>query len=112
MSYDEGLAERLRQSLQSRRDISERKMFGGLAFMARGHMFIGIQGDVLMARIGPEAYEEALSSAHVRVMDFTGKPMKGYVYVDPPGTESDADLSDWVRRCLHFAQSLPPKKLK
>lgn len=112
MSYDEGLAERLREALQSQRDISEKKMFGGLAFMSRGYMFIGITGDILMARIGPDDYEQALSRAYVRVMDFTGKPMKGYVFVDPPGFESDSDLSDWVQRCHRFVQSLPPKKPK
>ena len=112
MSYDEGLAERLREALQSQRGISEKKMFGGLAFISRGYMFIGITGDSLMARIGPEYYEQALSRPHVRVMDFTGKPMKGYVFVDPAGFESDPDLSDWVRRCHRFVQSLPPKKPK
>jgi len=112
MSYDEGLAERLRDALQSRRRISEKKMFGGLAFMSRGYMFVGITGDILMARIGPDYYEQALSRPHVRVMDFTGKSMKGYVYVDPPGFESHSDLSDWVQRCHRFVQSLPPKKPK
>jgi len=112
MSYDEGLAERLREALQSQRGIFEKKMFGGLAFMSRGYMFIGITGEILMARIGPEYYKQALSRSHVRVMDFTGKPMKGYVFVDPPGFESDSDLSDWVQRCHRFVQSLPPKKPK
>ena len=73
MSYDEGLAERLREALQSQRGISENTMFGGLAFMSRGYMFVGITGDILMARIGPDYYEQALSRPHVRVMDFTGK---------------------------------------
>ncbi len=112
MSYDEGLAERLREALQFQRGISEKKMFGGLAFMSRGYMFVGITGGILMARIGPEYYEQALSRPHVRVMDFTGKPMKGYVFVDPPGFESDSELSDWVQRCYRFTQSLPPKKPK
>ena len=112
MAYDEGLAERLREALQSERGISEKKMFGGVAFMSRDYMFVGIVGDVLMARVGPEYYKKALSRPHVRVMDFTGKPMKGYVFVDPPGFENDADLADWVRRCHHFVRSLPPKKRK
>jgi len=112
MSYDEGLAERLREALQSQRGISEKKMFGGLAFMSRDYMFIGITGDILMARVGPEYYEQALSRPHVRVMDFTGKPMKGYVFVDPPGFESDSDLSDWIQRCHRFVQSLPAKRPK
>lgn len=112
MSYDEGLAQRLREALQPHRGISEKKMFGGIAFMSRGYMFVGIIGDVLMARIGPEYYEQALSRPHVRVMDFTGKPMKGYVFVDPPGFESDVALADWVEQCHRFVQSLPPKKAK
>ena len=112
MSYDEGLAERLRKALQSQRGISEKKMFGGLALMSRGYMFIGIIGDTLMARVGPEYYEQALARPHVRVMDFTGKAMKGYVFVDPPGFESDFDLSDWIQRCHRFVQSLPAKKPK
>lgn len=112
MSYDEGLAGRLRESLQSHQGVAERKMFGGLAFMSPDYMFVGIVGDVLMARVGPEGYEEALSRPHVRVMGFTGKPMKGYVFVDPPGFEDDSDLSAWVERCHGFVQSLPPKKPK
>jgi hypothetical protein len=112
MSYDEGLAERLREALASQQDVSEKKMFGGLAFMSRGYMFIGITGAILMARVGPEGYQQALSRRHVRVMDFTGKPMKGYVFVDPPGFESDQDLSEWVDRCHRFVQSIPSKKPK
>lgn len=110
MSYDEGLAERLRETLPSNRGITEKKMFGGLAFMSRGYMFIGIAGEVLMARVGPERYAEALSRPHVRIMGFTGKPMKGYVFVDPPGFESDLDLSRWTELCHEFVQSLPQKK--
>ncbi|AWI76616.1 RNA methyltransferase [Parazoarcus communis] len=109
MAYDEGLAQRLREVLQSERDIAEKRMFGGLAFMSRGYMFVGITGELLMARVGPDDYEQALSRPHVRVMDFTGKPMRGYVYVDPPGFEADSDLSDWVGRCHRFVLTLPPK---
>jgi len=112
MPYDEGLAERLREVLEAQPGISEKKMFGGLAFMSRGYMFVGILGDVLMARVGPADYEQALTQAHVRKMDFTGRPMKGYVYVDPPGFEDDSELSEWALTCLRFVQSLPPKKLK
>ena len=87
-------------------------MFGGLAFMSGGYMFIGITGEALMARVGPESYEKALSQPHVREMDFTGKPMKGYVFVVPPGFERDSDLSKWVDLCVAFVKSLPPKKPK
>jgi len=109
VAFDEGLAERIRESLRDHRNIAERKMFGGLAFMLNGHMFVGIVGDTLMARVGPDHYAKALAEKHVREMDFTGKPMKGYVYVAPEGIESDAELENWVSRCAAFVQSLPPK---
>ncbi len=109
MAYDEGLAERLRDQFVDRRGITEKKMFGGLAFMYRGHMLVGILGDSLMARVGPTEYADAIKRPFVREMDFTGKPMKGYVYVDPAGFESDSDLSTWIGLCLRFNESLPPK---
>jgi hypothetical protein len=109
MAYDEGLAERLRDILRSDDGIKEKKMFGGLAFMSQGHMFVGILGDDLMVRIGPDRYEDALRERHVREMDFTGKPMKGYVFVTPEGFESDAALAKWVGLGKTFVQSLPSK---
>jgi len=109
MAFDEGLAERVRELLRNHRNVTERKMFGGLAFMLEGHMFVGILGDSLMARVGPEHYAGALRHKHVREMDFTGKPMKGYAYVAPEGLESDAALQDWVGRCTGFVRTLPPK---
>ena len=112
MAYDELLAERVRSNLASQSAISERKMFGGLAFMAGGHMFVGVLGNVLMARVGPERYAQELTRSHVRVMDFTGKPMKGYVFVDPPGFAKESDLSAWIKTCIDFVQTLPAKRQK
>ena len=109
MAFDEGLAERVRDVLRDREEISERKMFGGLAFMSRGHMFVGILGDTLMARVGPDQYADALRQPATREMDFTGKPMKGYVYVAPDGIEADSALERWIGQCLTCARSLPPK---
>jgi len=109
MAYDEGLAERLRDLLQERPGITEKKMFGGLCLLSRGHMFVGIVGEALMARVGPDAYGKALRRPHARVMDFTGKPMKGYVFVDPPGYEEDRDLKRWVDEGLKFVATLPDK---
>jgi len=109
MPFDEGLAERIRALLDGVAGISEKKMFGGLAFMSNGHMFVGILGKSLMARVGPGNYEGELRSPHVRKMDFTGKPMKGYVFVEPPGYESDAALSKWLNKCREFVAGLPPK---
>lgn len=109
MAYDEGLAERVREIIHSRAGITERKMFGGLAFMANGHMFVGVLGSTLIARVGPDGYPAALAKPHVRQMDFTGRPMKGYVYVDDEGLASDEAIADWVNQCLEFVASLPPK---
>ncbi len=85
-------------------------MFGGLAFLVGGKMFVGIRGSTLMARVGPARYQDALALAHVREMDFTGRPMKGYVYVDPPGLIEDGNLKAWVLWCLGHVAGLPPKK--
>jgi len=112
VAYDALLADRVRSALNGAAGISERKMFGGLAFMAGGYMFVGVSGKALMARVGPERYLEALARSHVRVMDFTGKPMKGYVFVDPPGLETDADLSYWIETCIGFVRSLPVRSRK
>jgi len=109
MAFDEGLAERLRDLLKLHKNVTERKMFGGLAFMLDGHMFVGILGDRLMARVGPADYADALHRPHASEMDFTGKPMKGYVYIAPEGFESDLDLESWVTLCAKFAASLPPR---
>jgi hypothetical protein len=109
MAFDDGLAQRIREVLGDRGGISERKMFGGLAFMSRGHMFVGILGDTLMARVGPDGHAGALRRPGARPMDFTGKPMKGYVFVGPEGIEADTELAGWIAECLAFVGSLPPK---
>lgn len=110
MAYDAGLAQRVREVLGDRPDVCERAMFGGLAFLVDGKMFVGIQGSVLMARVGPQRHEDALAVPHTRQMDFTGRPMKGYVYVDPPGLTQDQDLAAWVRWCVAYVAALPAKK--
>jgi hypothetical protein len=96
MAYDEGLAERIRSVLEGRPKVTEKKMFGGVAFLLGGKMFVGIVKGDLMVRVGPERYSDALKKSHVRPMDFTGKPMKGYVFVAPPGVDDDAALDRWV----------------
>ena len=109
MAYDEGLAERLRGVLAGRMDVVEKKMFGGLAFMVRGSMCVGVTGEELMARVGPDQYDESLALPHARNMDFTGRPMKGFVFIGTDGIESDDDLSEWVDRCLRFNATLAAK---
>lgn len=85
-------------------------MFGGIAFMMRGHMFAGTLGEALMVRVGPAEYERALARKHVRVMDFTGKPLRGFVAVDPAGIRTARELGSWLKRGMAFAATLPPKK--
>jgi TfoX/Sxy family transcriptional regulator of competence genes len=109
MANDEALADRVRSVLAPREGLSEREMFGGIAFMLSGNMAVGIIGEDLLVRLGEVDAERALQEPHVRPMDFTGKPMKTTVYVDPNGTENDADLASWVDAGADFALSLPPK---
>ena len=109
MAYEESVAVRVRQRLQSRDDVIEKKMFGGLAFMVSGHMACGINGEELMVRIGPDGYAEALAQSHAREMDFTGRALKGFVYVAPEGFADDRLLGGWLQRALAFVDSLPPK---
>ena len=110
MAYDEKLAERVRKSLEGRRGVTERRMFGGLAFMLRGHTCCGLVGDELMVRVGPDAYEAALARPHAREMDFTGRPLRGYVYVGREGLGTQRSVTAWVERGVTFAASRPPKK--
>ncbi len=109
MAYDEGLAQRLREMLQGVEGVSEKRMFGGLAFLIRGHMCVGVVKDELMVRVGHEVQPQALAREHVRKMDFTGKPFKGFVFVSPEGFVSDEQLSSWVGLALDFVALLPDK---
>jgi TfoX/Sxy family transcriptional regulator of competence genes len=109
MAFDEGVAERLREVFAGRDDITEKKMFGGIAFMHRGNMCCGVVNDILMARVDADAYVGALERPHARQMDFTGKPLTGLVYVDPPGFAEDAQLWDWVTLCQSCTSYLPAK---
>ena len=109
MAYDEGVAQRVREYFTDRTDITEKKMFGGLAFLVSGHMCVGVINDELMARVGPEQYPAALQEPHAREMDFTGRPMKGFVYIGAEGYNDDHDLQSWIHRCEKFVSTLEPK---
>ena len=109
MAYDEGLAERIRGVLDGRPGTSEKRMFGGIAFLVRGHMSVGIVQDKLMVRVGPETYDRVLRERHARRMDFTGRPMKGFVYIVAEGYETDADLERWVELGVSYVSALPAK---
>jgi hypothetical protein len=109
MAFDEGLAERVRELLGPAPGLSERKMFGGLCFLLRGNMSFGVVGSELMVRVGPDAYAETLGLPNAREMDFTGRSMRGMVFVSEDGISEDEDLEDWLQRGMGFAGSLPPK---
>ena len=96
MAYDEGLAQRIREALSDRSDVVEKKMFGGLCFMVGGAMCCGLTKTDFMVRVGSAGYADALAQPHVRPMDFTGRPLKGLVYVASAEIASDAGLSSWV----------------
>lgn len=109
MAYDEDLANRIREQLADQQDVTEKAMFGGLAFLLAGNMAVGISGDELMVRVGGEGHEEALARPHARIFDMTGRPMKGWVLVAAEGVATTPELRDWVERGVAFARSLPPK---
>jgi TfoX/Sxy family transcriptional regulator of competence genes len=109
MAYDEGLAHRIREVLEERNDFGEKKMFGGLCFLLGGNMCCGITPDDLMVRVGKDAYEDALAQPGAREMDFTGRAMRGIVYVAIDELEEDDALEAWIARGVAFAGSLPPK---
>lgn len=106
MAYDEKLAERIRHALGRRGGVSEKKMFGGLTFLLGGKMLCGIVKDDLMVRVGPERYDEALGRPYVRPMDFTGRPMKGFVFVSPAACDSEEAVAAWVEWSAEFVAKL------
>jgi TfoX/Sxy family transcriptional regulator of competence genes len=110
MAYDENLAQRIESVLKSGPEITQKKMFGGLCFLLSGNMLCGINGDKLMARVGQEKYEYALRQKHASEMDFTGKPLKGMIYVLPEGIKRKDSLTKWIDMCIEFVGTLPEKK--
>ena len=112
MPYDERLAARARSLLQGQRALVEKKMFGGLAYLSHGKMFAGILKSDLVVRVGTEANDHVLKEPHTRPMDFTGRPMKGYIYVGLNGTKTAAQLRKWLARGQTFVASLSPAKRK
>jgi TfoX/Sxy family transcriptional regulator of competence genes len=112
MAYDEELAERVRTVIGLRDGVTEKKMFGGLAFLQDGKLLCGILNAEFMVRVGPERYEAALLRAHVRRMDFTGRTMNGYVLVSPGGTQTEQAIIDWVDQAASFVATLGPTSQK
>lgn len=114
MAYDEFLAERIRRVFKDKGvEVEEKKMMGGICYLVDDKMCAGIIKDSLMARIGPERYDEAMKIKGCKPMDFTGRPMKGFVYVEADGIDMENDLAEWIQRCLDYnpiAKSSKKKK--
>ena len=109
MAFDEILAERIRTCLARRKNVEAKKMFGGIGFLLNGNMLVGAWKDSLIARVGPDAYEDALLERHVKEFDITGRPMKGWVLVEPEGVQGDGQLTGWIEQALRFVGTLPAK---
>ena len=108
MAYDEELADRVRNVLGPRAPV-EKNMFGGLAFLLDGNMAVGVLGEDLVARVGPDAEQESLAQPGARPMDFTGRPMKGWIFVESDAIAEDDQLGSWIDRSLAFVGTLEPK---
>jgi TfoX/Sxy family transcriptional regulator of competence genes len=114
VAYDNDLANRIRRVFGTRRDLSERRMFGGLTFLIRGRMCCGIVGSDLMVRVSSDEYDAIVRKPHVRPMDFTGKPLRGFVFVAPPGVRTTSALRTWLTRgqrvALERAAATPTRR--
>ncbi len=109
MAFDEQLAARIRAHLGKRSGLTEKKMFGGISFLVKGNMCCGVHRDALIVRLDPTETDQALTEPHTRVFDITGRPMKGWILVEPKGLATAAQLGKWVDRAAKYAGSLPAK---
>lgn len=109
MAFDTDLAARIRKRLARRTGLAEQAMFGGLAFLLNGNMCVGVHKKEMIVRLDPADTDAALKKPHVRVFDLSGRPMKGWILVEPKGLAKDEALAEWVKTGLAYAASLPPK---
>jgi TfoX/Sxy family transcriptional regulator of competence genes len=109
MAYDHDLANRIREQLADEDAVTEKEMFGGIAFLLAGNMAVGVSREELMVRVGKEQGDAALAEPHARPFDMSGRPMKAWVLVEPAGFDTDEQLAEWVARGVAYARSLPPK---
>ena|SRR5258707_1384081 len=109
MPYSQSLADRIRWALRERRNIVEKKMFGGVGFLLNGNLLVGIWQSSLIVRLAPDGGAKALKRAHVRQFDVTGRPMNGWIMVDPDGIDMDDQLAKWIEQAIEFVETLPAK---
>lgn len=110
MAFDETLAARIRQAFVRKKGIAEKKMFGGVGYLLNGNLLVGVWKNSLIARLGPEQAGTALEEPHVSEFNITGRAMKGWVLVAPPGVDDDDQLKDWIQRAVKFVGKLPAKE--
>jgi TfoX/Sxy family transcriptional regulator of competence genes len=109
VAFSESLAARIRDALARKKGIQEKKMFGGIGFFLKGNLLVGVWKDSLIVRLGPEEGDDALREPHVIEFDITGRPMKGWILVEPDGVEDDDQLQGWIERAEKFVRTLPAK---
>jgi len=109
MAYDQELAMRVSAILAGNKNLTEKKMFGGVGYLLNGNMACGVHKENLIVRVGPDNYQEALTMQHTKIFDLTGRPMTGWVMVMPDGVVSEEALKSWVRKGVDFALTLPVK---
>jgi TfoX/Sxy family transcriptional regulator of competence genes len=109
MAFDERLAERIRKRLGKRKELAEKKMFGGVAFLLNGNMCVGVHKQDLIVRLDPEDTDSALTEPDTRVFDLSGRPMKGWILVESSGLKDEKTLGKWISISVDYALSLPKK---
>ena len=109
MAFSESLAARIRDALARKKNIEEKKMFGGVGFLLNGNMLVGVWKNSMIVRLGPDAYQDTLIEPHVKEFDITGKAMKGWIMVETEGVAEDAQVQPWIQRAMKFVGKLPAK---
>lgn len=109
MAYDTALADDIRARLANHPGLTERQMFGGIAFMVHGNMAVGVSGSDLMVRVGEDAHDVAVSRPGARIFDLAKRPMRGWVVVSPEGFSTEKKLNAWIQQGVAFAETLPRK---
>ena len=109
MAFSEALAGRIRQQLARRKNVEEKKMFGGVGFLLNGNLLVGVWKESLIVRLGPDEGDEALKEPHVKEFDITGRALKGWVLVEPEGMVEDRELAAWIDRAWSYVNTLPAK---
>jgi TfoX/Sxy family transcriptional regulator of competence genes len=110
MAYDIVLADRIRAKVYRQRGFTEKQMFGGICYMINGNVCTGVINDEMVVRQEPERTDELLRNTHVRIFDFSGRPMKGWFFIHSSGVETDKDLSYWAKAAIQYVKTLPSKR--